>query len=417
MGRSALRTSSRSRVTSGRLTRRTTRFALRCDPLERRQLLSVGQTAAAATVLASHSVPSDVVPSPATPTAAVSGDSSSAANSASLGARDNAQDGFLLSEFSLQSPDPGTVAALAALSAIPAANGQGVNLADANLSVSVLNPVDTSVAAAIADTQVDADAFLVPSTTEQLEGFLGVPTASASHAGFLFSDLLGAGNSPDVTTTNGPVISNTNAPGPSVVSPAHNAGSHIGQALVREVLVSEQNTSQGDELIGAGGPFEPPQAQPAAPGDRSPAPAAAPQPAGPEGQAPAPAAAPQPAGPEGQAPAPPAKPDPDQPGGQAGAPASGQASALPATRASDIDAALDLIDVGDLTRSRAGDTSPAARADTSRSFSVLFGVAVVASGGQQLAMRAAARSRSYGRAVPRSLGAERPTREKAAAPC
>ncbi len=410
MRRSAVRTSSRSRVTAQHRARRITRFALRCDYLESRRLLSIGQTAAAANVLASRSVPGDVVPSPATPTIAVSSDSSIAAKSASVGGPNNAQVGFLLSELDLLSP--GAVATLAALTASPAANEFGVNLTIANQSVTVLNPVDTSVAAAITDTQVDADAYLVPSTTGLLEGYLGVPTAPTSQAVSMFSDLLGAGTAPDVvTSTNRPVISNTNAPGSSVTSMARNAGSNRGQLLLREVKIHSQSSSTDDEPLESRAPVEAPQAQPAPPGDKAPAPAPAPRPAPPGGQAPAPAPAPQPAPPEGAPPA--AKPESAQPGGPAGAAASPQASVLPPTRASDIDAALDLIDVRVLTQSRAGDTeqpdSPAARADTSRSFSVLFGVAMVASGGHQLAMRTAARPRSHGRAVPRSLGAERPT--------
>jgi hypothetical protein len=424
MRRSAVRTSSRSRVTSRRATRRTTRFALRCDCLERRQLLSVGQAAAAASVLASHSVPADVVATPATPAVAASGDSSIAAQSDRLGSRNDAQVGFLLSALDLQAPDAGAAGtSLAALGAIPGANGQGVNLALADELVSVLNPIDTSVAAALVDTQVDADAFLVPSTTEQLAGFLGVPTTSGSLASFMFSDLLGGGTAPDVTrttTTNRPVNSNPSPPVSAVAPTAGVAGSHLGQALLREFRTYSQSATPDDGTIGAGGPIEPPQVQPSPQGDNAPVTTRPTQPSEPEGQAPAPATAPQPAGPEGQAPAPQAKPEPAQPGGPAGAPALGQVSALSPTRASEIDAALDLIDVRVLTRSRAGDAAqlhfPAARGDTSRSFSVLFGVAMVASGGQQLAMRAAARSRSYGRAAPRSLGAERPTRPNSATP-
>ena len=180
------------------------RLAPRCENLESRQLLSIGQTNHAAGVVASPSVPGAQVASPPTASSVPgSSDSSSATNFGTPGGLNDGQVGFLLNEF-VELVDTATpsAATLATLAANPAVDQIEVNLALTNLPVTVLNPVETSVAAAVTDTQVDADAYLVPSTTELLEGYLGVPIAPASQVGFMFSDLLGAGTAPNVTTTN-----------------------------------------------------------------------------------------------------------------------------------------------------------------------------------------------------------------------
>ena len=409
MRRFEVPTPTRRRSATRHRARRTARFALRCEHLESRQLLSIGQTGLAAGVLASHSVPAAQVASPpAASSVGVSSDSSSAAKFGTPGSLNDGQVGFLLNEF--QAVDTATQPAviLAALAANPTSDAIEVNLALTNLSVTVLNPVDTSVAAAITDTQVDADAFLVPSTTELLDGFLGVPTASASQAGFLFSDLPGAGAAPNVTTTNahGTVISNTSAPGASVTNPGPNHVSSLGQSIPWEFSIFPQSSSSDDEPIKPAAPAEVRQAQPAPPA----------------GQAPAPKSEPPPAPPAGQGPAPKSEPQPDAP--PEGDPAREPAKARPLSPVSDsdIDAELDLTDlrVRDFTRSRDGDAPDPddglSRVDNSRSLSVLFGVAMIASGGYHTAIRTADRSRSQGHLLPRRSGAERPTPPKTATP-
>ena len=408
MRRFELPTHTRRRSATQDRAHRTARFTPRCDHLESRQLLSIGQTGPAAGVLASRSVPvAQVAAPPAASRVGVSSDSSSAAKSGTPGGLNDGPVGSLLNEFvEVVGTATPSAAILATLEANPTSDEIEVNLALTNSLVTVLNPVETSVAAAITDTQVDADAFLVPSTTEALDGSLGVPTAPASQVGFLFSDLLGAGTAPNVTTTNarGIVISNTSAPGSSVTNLGRNHVSSRGQSLQREVRIHPQRSSSDDEPTEPAAPGEAPQAQPAPPGGQAPAPKGEPQPAPPGGQAPAPKSEPQPAPPREGAPAPePAKARPLSPGSD-----------------SDIDAALDLIDLRDLTRSRDGDAphpdGALSRIDTSRSLSVFFGVAMVASGGYHSAMRTADRARSQGHLLARRSGAERPTLPKTAAP-
>jgi hypothetical protein len=114
--------------------------------------------------------------------------------------------------------------------------------------------------------------------------------------------------------------------------------------------------------------------------------------------------------------------DPAQPGAgeKAPAPAPDPANVrpLPAISDPDIDAALDLTDARILTRSR---DHAAARSDdhvdqgnTHWSLSTLFGVAAVATGGYHLVLREADRFR--GRWIPRWAGAERPTKRKSGVP-
>ena len=380
-------TPTRRRSATQHRARRTVRFAPRCDFLESRQLLSIGETGPAAGVLASFSVPvAQVASPPPASSVGVSSDSSNAATFGTPGGLNDGQVDFLLNEFQAVDTETQSPAILAALAANPTSDEIAVNLALTNFSVSVLNPVETSVAAAIIDTQVDADAFLVPSTTELLDGFLGVATAPASQGGFLFSDLPGAGTMPNVTTTNAhsAVISNTSVPNSSVTNLGRNHVSNRGQSIQWEDSIFPQRLSSGDEPTEPAAPAEVPQAQPATPGGQAPAPKSEPQPATPGGQAPAPKSEPQPAAPSEGAPA--------------GEPA--MANPLSPDRDSDSDAALNLTDLRDFTRSRDGEAphpdDALSRIDTSRSLSVLFGVAMVATGGYHSAMRTADRSRSRG---------------------
>ena len=96
------------------------------------------------------------------------------------------QVGNLLDELSA-SPTPlslsnGVVATPALLSTNPSANLIGSTLTLTNLSVTWLNPEDTSSEAAITDTQVNSDAYLLPSTSQVLDDHLGESTiAGVTH--------------------------------------------------------------------------------------------------------------------------------------------------------------------------------------------------------------------------------------------
>jgi hypothetical protein len=306
-----------------------------------------------------------------------------------------------------------------------------LNLPFANLPITVLNPVETSVAAAIIDTQVDADAYLVPSTTELLESYLGVRTTPGSQVGSMFSQLLAAGTAPGVTNVNGTAIANAGAPGSSVVSLGHNPVSNRGQSAIPGINSSLQGSSSADEPIepvAAGAPAPAQQApaegqpqvpvQQAPPGGQAPAPAPAPEPNPADGQAPQPGNAPQPAAPDGEGAAPGPEAQAALPGQQEPAHKIELACLLPSISDSAIDAARDLTDARILAqvsdRYNLQPNEPVYPSDTYQTLSVSFATAVVTSAGYHLALGAVDRSRSQGRSVPRWSGAERPTRRKSA---
>ena len=114
------------------------------------------------------------------------------------------------------------------------------------------------------------------------------------------------------------------------------------------------------------------------------------------------------AAPEGQAPQ----------GEQAPAPATPKAPLLPPVTDPNIDDALDFTDDRVLTRSRDGDLSQSAdefsHSNTSWSFSAIFGAAAVATGGYHLVLREADRMR--GRWIPRWSGSERPFKRRTGSP-
>jgi hypothetical protein len=117
----------------------------------------------------------------------------------------------------------------------------------------------------------------------------------------------------------------------------------------------------------------------------------------------------------------PAQPvDPAQPGADDKAPAPDPANVrpLPAISDPDIDAALDFTDVRILTPSRDHAASrpddQVAHGNTHWSLSALFGIAAVATGGYHLVLRETDRFR--GRSIPRWAGAERPTKRKSRVP-
>ena len=349
--------------------RRTIRPVLRCDLLESRQLLSIGQAGAAALVPPSPHVPAAQVSSPlvASNVSASVSNESSIANQNQLGTAggaDSAQVGLLITNPATATA--GLIATSATLTTNPQSNVLGTNSTLTDLSVSALNPEDTSTEAAIIDTQVDSDAFLVPSATDLLDDHLGRVFDPAA----TFSGMRGAGNS-----------SGSQGSGSSTVSSGPSAGSNFGQSAPPGLRISTLSSPSGE----SGEPVQPgaPTAQPAAP-------TTAPQPAQPAGKAPEQAPAPQPAPPEGKQPAPAASPSPDQSGEQVPAQETAQAPQFSPVGRWDIDAALELTDVRALTRSlednKAQWDEPLTRADTSQRLAACFAAAMVAWGGYRRMM-------------------------------
>jgi hypothetical protein len=283
MRRFAVLTPSPRRSATRPRARRTARFAPYCEYLESRQLLSIGQAGPAAGVLASPWMPrAQVASAPAASSVGVSSDSNSAARFGTAGGLNDGQVALVLNQFvGLVGAAAPSAATLATLAAVAVVDAIALDSSLTNLSVSALNPIETSVAAAIIDTQVDADAYLVPSTTELLEQFLGEPSVPGSQVGYMFSDLPGAGTAPDVTTTNShsTVISNPEARDSSITHLGRNLVSSRGQSGPQELSVYPHSSALDDEPLEFGTPAEAPQVQPAPPDGQAPAPKRAPQPA------------------------------------------------------------------------------------------------------------------------------------------
>jgi hypothetical protein len=112
--------------------------------------------------------------------------------------------------------------------------------------------------------------------------------------------------------------------------------------------------------------------------------------------------------------------EPARRGDEADAPVEVRIRPLPAQAAPNADAVLDLAVAGlirksaDHSSSRANDRSDGAGTDHSWNLAAVFGAGVVAAGGYHLVMRDADRFR--GRSVPRWAGADRPSRRKCAFP-
>jgi hypothetical protein len=369
--------------------RPTIRPFLHCDLLESRHLLSIGQVGAAALVPPSPDVPAAQVSSPLVASnvnASVSSESS-IANQTQLGTAggaDSAQVGLLITNPATATA--GLIATTATLTTNPQSNVLGANSTLTNLSVSVLNPDDTSTEAAIIDTQVDSDAFLVPSATDLLDDHLGKVFNPAATV----SGMLGAGNSSGSQGSHGSSS--------SVVSSGPNAVSSLGQSAPPGLRISTLSSPSGEsgEPVQPGAPTAQPAApttvpQPAQPAGKAPEPAPAPQPAQPAGKAPEPAPAPQPAPPDGKPAAPAASPSPDQSGEQIPAQETAQAPQFSPVGRWDIDAVLELTDVRALTRSREGNKAqlddPLTRADTSQRLAACFAAVMVAWGGYRRMMQ------------------------------
>jgi hypothetical protein len=390
-----------------RRARRPLRFEAREEYLESRQLLSAVQTGVAHDVPTIPPVASAAALTPPVALgAAVSGDLGAAASSRAPGRPNAGQAGSVSNELSnLAASSAGTVATLAAIASNPAVDETGVNLTLTNLAVTWLNPVMTSSTGGIIDTQVDSDAYLVPSTTDQLEEYLGERAAPASEHGSMFSDLGDPGARPVPSimqpTTTSAVISN-----PAIPAPVANSGrshvSNLGQSAPKASSVAPLNSRPDEfvEILEPSFPPEAPQAQPGLPGTQSPASDVAPETVPPAGEAPVPDTAPE-AAPQG---------------GQTSAPGITLTRPDPPMSDSGFDAALELIDARVVTRSRDGDHSQPAEtlslADPARCLSVFFAATLLGSGGYHLALHNTNRPRSRGRLILHCPGPEPSIRRK-----
>jgi hypothetical protein len=407
--------------------RHTARIAARFDFLEMRQLLSAGQSASVAAAVGAPSGPGNSVRDPSSDSgvAGVAG-SSLGVNLSSLaplnGIEANARASDLSRLGDAAIPSASELPTLASLGETPTTNQTEVNPSLSFLAVSWLNPLEASPMGSILDTQVDADAYLVPSTTDQLEEYLGERAAPGSERGSMFSDLDDPHARPIPPTmqlsTHNAAVSTVNAPGSA--STVGFFRITLGQPAPNRSVIYPQSLTH-DEFVGPIEPIEPvgppqaPQHPPTPPGKQTPAPGdVSPTPR----QAPAPGATPGTSQTPGQAPTPGTTPWNDQTPVPAPSPGTEPRTSRPAWQApapgarpkipdaappqSDdavFDAALDLMDVRAAIRSHDSDSSrpddTASRADSSRIVSTLLGASVVAAGGFHLAMQ-------NGRRLPRA---------------
>lgn len=346
--------------------RRTRRFALQCESLETRQLLSIGQTGLAAGVLVNPSVANLQISVPAiVSNANASSYATIEIQFGTFGGLNQIQVVFY-GGGPIFSPTPissssGSGSGLGTLSGTPSNTTTGNTSGPSSLgsfstftpSITPLNPTLTSTASTSTSTPA-APVYLVPAP-------LAPP---AVH--------LGSSASPVTAITNSTLISNLDEQPPSMTHFGQ-ADSFAGRRLFLERIYFQPPSSS---LIDDIEPYAPP----------APIKAPAGQPAPQNGQPKAPDAA--------------------------------HAHPLPPISDPGIDDALDLTDARVLTRSHDGDGAQPddqfSNTNTSWSFSAIFGAAAVASGGYHLAMRE--RDRFRGRSIPRWMGAERPTRRKAGSP-
>ena len=383
----------RSKTSNRHPTRRTRRFALCCELLESRQLLSVGQASlsAGAAMNLSTATPQTSVP------AAVAGSvPSGLSNNTEFGF---ATSGSLSSTGSLGTANP-TNSANASIFTEANVNGSSVNSGDnapglaldSNLAVSPLNPNNTSIAESTRELEPDQTNFIVPPPT--------LIVASVQ---------LGGSSSPATAISAGSNTTNSSAITLALPAQPTSAGQLSPSQIIQRGSVSLEGLSvieqpePGPQILEpapAPVPADAPNAQP------QPDPTVNP----PTNQPPAPVN-----GPEGQPqPAPPATDTSSQAEQRATTPDDTKVQTLPLTHESEVDAGLDPTNARPLTRLRADKVIYAddkvAASDTSCSFSVVFGAVTVAMGGYNLAAREA--NRFKGRWIPRWVGIERPIKTK-----
>jgi hypothetical protein len=351
---------------STRRTRRTTRFALNCEPLESRQLLSVGQMGAAAGSVmpaAQLAVPAQIFNTapPIAPAVEVEFGSIAGVNQ------------LQVIFFGVNGISSQTVGTESVFSPTPTASfsGSGIGLGNA----SGIQGINNSGIGNNATGVVLPTTFLITPLNPNLTSSMNTPGGPPAILVIVpLAPLvvhLGASSAPATAQSNSTLMSNLDEMPPMT---------RFGQSDVfngqRVILEKLDITARGSSLIDFVEPF-----QPVAPVEA----------------------------PQGQ---------PTPQGEQAPAPDDATIRPLPPISDPDVDAALDMTDARVLTRSRDADSAEAddqlSTTNTSWSFSAIFGAAAVASGGYHLAMREADRFR--GRWVPRWAGSERPTKRKAATP-
>jgi hypothetical protein len=248
----------------------------------------------------------------------------------------------------------------------------------------------TSPQDAIIDDQVNADAFMIPSTPEQLDSELGKPEPPP----VTLWDAAGLNLPTPSQSTKQPVQ-------PVGANPVSNRGQSFGYG--------PDSAAHGS--VGLDFSEPPPGPGPAQGQGAIPAGEISSQP----GNAPAqPGATPQPGASENKQTPPENKPVPQPaPGGEQPAP---QGAAPGQTQGGQTAATLTIkpgrltVRIPDLDKSAVDRQSN--EDDSSQALSVIFGTALFASAGHHFALRQ--RDRSQGRAIPRWFGAERPNRLKRA---
>jgi hypothetical protein len=355
------------RSSSTRRSRRITRFALHCEPLESRQLLSVGQSGFAAGAIPNPAISAPQISVPAQVYSPAS---------ASVSVID-INYGSLSGVFQLQVIVFNSGPVFSPTSA-PSFGGGGSGLGTLIGTTSNSNSLSSnSTTGSLLTTSLTPNPLSItplnPSVTSSTNTAGGPPVFLVPPPLAPLAVHLGASTAPATTISNSTLISNLDELPPSMT--------HFGQSDVfnwRRVFSMERFDVEpaSSSLIDDIEPFRPI------------APVEAPQ---------------APPAPQGE---------------QAPAPDDVKVRPLPPISDPNVDAALDLTDARVLTRSRDGDGSQPddhfSNTNTSWSFSAIFGAAVVASGGYHLAIREADRFR--GRWIPRWVGAERPTKPKRSTP-
>jgi len=349
---------------SMRRTRRTTRFAIHCEPLENRQLLSVGQSGFAAGALLNAANTAAQIPVSAqvfTPP------------QATFSVID-VEFGSLSGVIELQFIVFGNAGAFSPTQA-PSSAGSGSALGTLGGSNGTSNSGSGTTGSLFpASSNFNPSITpLNPSVTSSTNTPGGPPVALVPLPLTALPVHLGTSTTPATNQSNSTLISNLDEQ-PTLVTHFGQGDVFDGQRVFMEKIdVKPRSSSLIDDIE----PFRPiapaevPQGQPAPQGDHAPAPDGA------------------------------------------------KIPLLPAISDPNVDDALDLTDARVLTRSRDADSSQPddhfSRTNTSWSFSAIFGAVAVATSGYHLALREADRFR--GRWIPRWAGAERPpARRKGATP-
>jgi hypothetical protein len=347
-----------------RRTLRTTRFALQCEPLETRQLLSVGQSGfAAGAVLNTAPIAFPIpvaaqVSSPTPPTISVI----------------DVEFGSLSGVVQLQIIVFGSGAVFAPVQASPTVgSGFGLGTLDGGPTGNAnsgsgttgsLFPTNSTLTPSITP--------LNPSVTSSTNTPGGPPVALVPPPLVALAVHLGSSNAPATNQSNSTLISNLDEQPPSTTHFGQGDAFDGPRVFLEKIDVKPRSSSLIDDIepFRAIAPDEVHPGQPARPGDQAPAPDGA------------------------------------------------KIRPLPPISDPNLDAALDLTDARVLTRSRETDASQPdeqfSSANTSWSFSAIFGAVAVATSGYHLALREADRFR--GRWIPRWAGSERPTKRKTAPP-